>query len=144
MVFLVFFFYSWCPIAKGGGGCRDHMVVGFTTTYEISTYHHYSCEFESSSWGCLLATTLYDKVCRWHAADLWFSLGTPVSFTNKTDCHDTTEILLKVALNIISLAFILLQGKWNISCVSVGVPQGKSFFGRWTIPLNKYNTYCPL
>jgi hypothetical protein len=22
------------------------MVVGFTTTYAISVYHHYSCEFE--------------------------------------------------------------------------------------------------
>jgi len=28
---------------------RDRMVVGFTTTYAISTYHHYSCEFESHS-----------------------------------------------------------------------------------------------
>jgi hypothetical protein len=32
-------------------------------------------------------------------AGLWFSLGTPVSSTNKTDHHDITEILLKVALN---------------------------------------------
>jgi len=30
----------------------------------------------------------------------WFSAGTPVSSTNKTDCH-ITEILLKVALNTI-------------------------------------------
>jgi hypothetical protein len=30
----------------------------------------------------------------------WFSLGTAVSSTNKTDYHDMTEILLKVALNI--------------------------------------------
>jgi hypothetical protein len=29
--------------------------------------------------------------------------GTPVSFTNKTDCHDIAEILLKVALNTIIL-----------------------------------------
>jgi hypothetical protein len=29
----------------------------------------------------------------------WFSPGTPVSSTNKTDRHDITEILLKVALN---------------------------------------------
>jgi hypothetical protein len=28
-----------------------------------------------------------------------FSPGTPVSSTNKTDRHDITEILLKVALN---------------------------------------------
>jgi hypothetical protein len=31
----------------------------------------------------------------------WFSPGTPVSSTNKTDRNDTTEILLKVALNTI-------------------------------------------
>jgi len=35
------------------------------------------------------------------ATDLWFSLGPPVSSTNKTDHHDITEILLKVALNTI-------------------------------------------
>jgi hypothetical protein len=29
----------------------------------------------------------------------WFSLGPPVSSTNKTERHDITEILLKVALN---------------------------------------------
>ena len=29
----------------------------------------------------------------------WFSPGLPVSSTNKTDRHDITEILLKVALN---------------------------------------------
>jgi hypothetical protein len=26
------------------------MIVGFTTTYAISAYHHYCCEFESFSW----------------------------------------------------------------------------------------------
>jgi hypothetical protein len=30
------------------------------------------------------------------AAGLWFSLGTLVSSTNKTDRHDITEVLLKV------------------------------------------------
>jgi hypothetical protein len=33
------------------------------------------------------------------AKGLWFSSGLPVSSTNKTDHHDITEILLKVALN---------------------------------------------
>jgi len=33
---------------------------------------------------------------------MWFSLGTPVSSTNKTDPHDITEILLKEALNTIN------------------------------------------
>ena len=45
-------------------------------------------------------TTLCDKVCQWLATDRWFSLGSPVSSTNKTDRHDITQILLKVALNI--------------------------------------------
>ena len=35
-------------------------------------------------------------------ADLWFSPGTLLSFTNKTDCHNITEILLKVVLNTIN------------------------------------------
>ena len=35
----------------------------------------------------------------------WFSLGIAVSSTNKTDCHDITEILLKVALNTINPTF---------------------------------------
>jgi hypothetical protein len=33
------------------------------------------------------------------ATGQWFSLDPPVSFTNKTDHHDITEILLKVELN---------------------------------------------
>ena len=34
--------------------------------------------------------------------DRWFSPGTPVSSTNKTDRYDITEILLKVALSTIN------------------------------------------
>ena len=33
----------------------------------------------------------------------WFSSDTPVYSTNKTDRHDITEILLKVAFNTITL-----------------------------------------
>jgi hypothetical protein len=46
-------------------------------------------------------TTLCDKVCQWLDACQWFSPDPPVSSTNKTDRHDITEILLKVALNTI-------------------------------------------
>jgi hypothetical protein len=42
------------------------------------------------------------KVCQWLPTGLWFSPGTPISSTNKTDRHDITEILLKVALNTIT------------------------------------------
>ena len=45
----------------------------------------------------VLDTTLCDQVCQ------WFSPGPPVSSTNKTDRHGITEILLKVALNTITL-----------------------------------------
>ena len=62
-----------------------------------------SCEFESRSWQGVLHRTLCDKVCQWHATGGWFSLGTPVYPTNKTDLHDITEISLKVALNTITL-----------------------------------------
>jgi hypothetical protein len=65
--------------------------IGLTTIYTISAYHHLSCEFKSHSWRGVLDTTLCDKVCLWLAAGQWFSLGTPVSSTNKTDHHDITE-----------------------------------------------------
>ena len=59
----------------------------------------------------------------------WFSSGTPVSPTNKTDCYDITEILLKVALNTITITLkihdhirmssisSMTQGPENTSCV---------------------------
>jgi len=56
--------------------------------------------------GGVLDATLCDKVCQRLVAGRWFSLGTPVSSTNKTDRHDTTEKLLKVVLNTIILTLI--------------------------------------
>ena len=38
----------------------------------------------------------------WLTAGRWFSPGTQISSTNKTDHHNITEILLKVALNTIN------------------------------------------
>ena len=49
-----------------------------------------------------LNTTLFDKVCQLLTAGRWFSPGTLVSSTKKTNCHNITEILLKVTLNTIS------------------------------------------
>jgi hypothetical protein len=46
-------------------------------------------------------TTLCGKVCQRLATGQWFSPCPPVSFTNETDRHDITEILLKVVLNTI-------------------------------------------
>ena len=47
-----------------------------------------------SWWGILC-----DRVCHWLVSDRWFSPGTLISSTNKSDRHDITEILLKVTLN---------------------------------------------
>jgi hypothetical protein len=81
-------------------GCRGHdrdgMVVGFTTTYAISAYHHWCCEFESrSEWG---VQHYMIKVCHCLATGPWFSPGPPVSSTNKSDHQDIIEILLKVTI----------------------------------------------
>ena len=60
-----------------------------------------SCDLESHSGD----KTIFDKVCQSLTAGRWFSPaspGTPVSSTNKTDRHNTTEILMKVVLNTIS------------------------------------------
>jgi hypothetical protein len=43
------------------------------------------------------------------AAGLWFSPATPVSSTNKTDCHDIAEILLKVVLNNMTITCFVIR-----------------------------------
>ena len=48
----------------------------------------------------VLDTTLCDKVFQ---AGQWFSQSTLISSTNKSDCHDITEILLNMALNNITI-----------------------------------------
>jgi hypothetical protein len=68
-------------------------------------------------------TTLCDKNGQWLVTGRWFSPGTPVSSTNKTDHHYITEILLKVALNTIKtnkltknhkmLCFMLMKNWWK-------------------------------
>ena len=66
--------------------------------YATSVYYHWCCEFESQS-----GRGVQHYVIKF-ISDLLqvggFSPNSPVSSTNKTDHHDLTEILLKVALNI--------------------------------------------
>ena len=77
----------------------------------------------------VLETTLCDKVCQWFATGQWFSPGTPVSFTNKTDRHDITEILLKVVLNTINHSKIKCWMKCNISTTGDYSPAGGTLIG---------------
>jgi hypothetical protein len=67
------------------------MVVGFTTTYAISTYRHYCCEFESRS----------GQGVQYYVKKFVSDLRQVVVSSNKTDRHDIAEILLKVVLNTI-------------------------------------------
>ena len=83
-------------------GRRDRMVVRFTTTYAINAYHYFRCEFELHSHEVYLIQHYAIKF----VSDLRQVCGflrVPRFSTNKTDRSDKTEILLKVALNTITL-----------------------------------------
>ena len=86
------FLYNFLTEIRGSCG-RDRMVVGFTTTYAISDYRHSSNPAQARC-------TRYNII--------WYSLSVTcgrlmISSTNKTGCHDISEILLNVALNTITL-----------------------------------------
>ena len=61
--------------------------------------------------GKVYSTTLCDEICQWLVAGWCFSPGTPVSSHNKTDSHDIAEILLKMALNTITLTLMKIKSK---------------------------------
>jgi hypothetical protein len=58
---------------------------------------------------CVLDTTSCDQVCQWHAAGRWFSHGTPISSTNKTDRHDIQTVDKSIpTLPVFPIYFILI------------------------------------
>ena len=57
--------------------------------------------------GGLLLVLRFPSPIKLTVTDRWLTPGPPVSFTNKTDRDDITEILLKVALNTIDLTLTL-------------------------------------
>jgi len=63
---------------------------------DMQSMHLTTIVVRSHSWQGVLDTTC-DKV-QWLAAGRWNYPGNPDSSTNKTNRHDITEILLKVAL----------------------------------------------
>jgi hypothetical protein len=74
----------------------DLMIVGFTTTYAISAYHHWSCEFEPRSWRSVFDTTLCDKACQWLATGRCFS---PVSLFGQCDIFCYSFLFYHFTLN---------------------------------------------
>ena len=92
------------PIFTNDGQCSNECIPLLLTCsyWDVSwlfskgpSWWYGSCEFERRSWRVVLDTTLCDKVCQWLATGRWFSPGTSVSSTNKSDRHDITKILLK-------------------------------------------------
>jgi len=51
----------------------------------------------------------------------WLSPGTPVSSINKTDRHDITEILLKVALNSINQTNQAFSVQWSMTSCALTI-----------------------
>jgi hypothetical protein len=85
------------------------MAVNREDTYVISVYHHLRGEFESRS-GELYS--IQHRVTCGRSVD---------SSTNKTDRHDIVEILLKVALDIITITQVVVIGTDYISCIQIHV-----------------------
>ena len=81
----IFLFIGW------GRHGRHCMVVGYVTTCAISAYHHRCCEFELRS-GEVYSIQHYVIKFVSHLRQVcgFFSR---FSSTNKTDCHDMTEIV---------------------------------------------------
>ena len=57
-----------------GCSCRDHMVVGFTTTYAISVYHHLIVSLNPVDGEVYL---IQHYVIKCLVAGQWFFPGTP-------------------------------------------------------------------
>ena len=89
------------------------ILMGF---FQILTELHYSILQKSTP--LLLDTTLCDTICLWLPTGQWFSPGIPFSSINKTDRHDITKILLKVALNTITLTPLFFWGKSYVKMYS--------------------------
>jgi hypothetical protein len=122
-------------VPRGRRG-RDRMVVGFTTTYTIGVSYLPKNLVDDINL-CLICLTVLNATFSNISAILWrfifFFGGTggppekhrprrrfsPLSFTNKIDRHDITEILLKVALNTINQALFRLKVVvYNNTCSS--------------------------
>ena len=75
---------------------RDRMVVGLITTCAITTKVVSSNPVHGEVFS--IQQYVIKFVSDLRQTNRWFSPCTSVSSTNKTDRHDITEILLKVAL----------------------------------------------
>jgi hypothetical protein len=78
----------------------------YTDLPQISDTHYRKCCIEYTSPWTIFGQK---KSVLIGGRSVYFSPDTPITSNNKTTCHDIAELLLKVTLNIISLAYIYLQ-----------------------------------
>ena len=107
--FRIFFKLSTCRCDHD----LDHMVVGFTTTWAIIVPITTKVWSLNSAHGEVYSIQNYVIVCQWFAAGPWIFREYYCSSTNKTDCHNIAEILLKGALNTITLTHMPIEVKDN-------------------------------
>jgi hypothetical protein len=88
--------YQFSRIIQWNLEFSDFLLVIYTQSYINSQTPPYS--WNTGNVG-FKRQSINLSTSQWLAAGGWFSPGTPVSSTNKTDRHDISEILLKVALN---------------------------------------------
>jgi len=86
---------------------RGHTVVGFTTIYAISAYHLLTLWVRIPLRRGVFDTILCDKVCQLFAVGLWFFSLLVLWFPPPIKLTSITEILLKVALNTITLTPVI-------------------------------------
>ena len=90
----------WTVYFQSYWSCKNAFIwTKYVIKFDIKVIEtvHKSVHFYSFLNSC--NTILRDKVCQWFAAGQWFYTGTLVYSTNKNDCDNTIEILLKLALN---------------------------------------------
>jgi hypothetical protein len=105
IVLLIFCLVNKSILIRGSHG-RDRMVVFYNYLWNLCLSSLMLRVRISIRARC---TTLCDKVCQWLVRARWFSSGPLVSSTNKTDCHNITELLLEVALNTIKQTYIMIM-----------------------------------
>jgi hypothetical protein len=69
-------------------------------------------------------------------AGLWFSLGTPISSTNKTNHHDLTEIVLKVTFYTVILKHKLCMSLSTYHELTVRIQLDLHFQRRHLMPFS--------
>jgi hypothetical protein len=99
---------------------HDRMVVVFTTIYSIDAYHYTRCDFQSSSGEVYSVQHYVIKLSVTCSRSVVFA-STPLSSINKTECDDTTEMLLNVALSFIILALTITIWSFLIHDLSPGL-----------------------